>query len=99
MNQQAPATRVSADKITLLDIFLTFFIMGLTAFGSALIAEARKKIVAGKGWLTEQEFLNGVALAQFLPGATMVTLTVFMGYRIKHSSWCDNLDRTIFIFF
>ena len=36
-----------------------------------------------KGWLTEQEFLNGLALAQFLPGATFVTLTVFMGFRLR----------------
>lgn len=71
-------------EVTLADIFLTFFKMGLTAFGPAMMSEAKKNIVKRKGWLTEQEFLNGLALAQFLPGATFVTLTVFMGYRIRH---------------
>ncbi|MGI9862778.1 chromate transporter [Moorella naiadis] len=36
------------------------------------------------GDLKEEEFLNGLALAQFLPGATLVTLTVFIGYRLRH---------------
>lgn len=70
-------------QISLTDIFLTFFKMGLTAFGPAMMAEAKKNIVKRKKWLSEQEFLNGLALAQFLPGATFVTLTVFMGYRIR----------------
>jgi chromate transporter len=68
---------------SLRDIFLTFFKIGFTAFGPAMMAETKKIIVMRKGWLKEQEFLDGLALAQFLPGATFVTLTVFMGYRIR----------------
>ncbi len=67
----------------LLALFWVFFTMGLTAFGPAMMAEARKHIVRRTGWLKEEEFLDGLALAQFLPGATFVTLTVFMGYRIR----------------
>ncbi|MHB1653450.1 MAG: chromate efflux transporter [Desulfitobacteriaceae bacterium] len=74
---------IDMPEITLMDIFLIFFKMGMTAFGPSMIAESKKNIVRRKGWLTEHEFLDGLALAQFLPGATMVTLTVFMGYRIK----------------
>lgn len=70
-------------EVSLADIFLAFLKLGLTAFGPAMMAEAKKNIVKRKGWITEQEFLNGLALAQFLPGATFVTLTVFMGYRIR----------------
>ncbi|MGI9862944.1 chromate transporter, partial [Moorella naiadis] len=58
--------------------------MGFTAFGPAMMAETKKNIVKRKGWLKEEEFLNGLALAQFLPGATFVTLTVFIGYRLRH---------------
>lgn len=57
--------------------------MGLTAFGPTMAAEAKKNIVKRKQWLNEQEFLNGLALAQFIPGATFVTLTIFMGYRLR----------------
>ncbi|MDA8336347.1 MAG: chromate efflux transporter [Peptococcaceae bacterium] len=70
-------------QISLQEIFWIFFKMGLTAFGPAMMSEAKKKRGQGKKWLKEQEFLNGLALAQFLPGATFVTLTIFMGYRIR----------------
>lgn len=80
---EIPLTVPEKIQAGLTEIFLTFFKMGLTAFGPAMMAEAKKNVVKRKKWLSEQEFLNGLALAQFLPGATFVTLTVFMGYRIK----------------
>ncbi|MGI9863093.1 chromate transporter, partial [Moorella naiadis] len=67
---------VDSKAPSLLDIFLAFFKMGITAFGPAMMAETKKNIVKRKRWLKEEEFLNGLALAQFLPGATFVTLTV-----------------------
>ena len=70
-------------QISLYNIFSAFFKMGMTAFGPAMAAEAKKNIVKRKHWLNEQEFLNGLALAQFIPGATFVTLTIFMGYRMR----------------
>ncbi|AFM39632.1 chromate transporter, chromate ion transporter family [Desulfosporosinus acidiphilus SJ4] len=70
-------------QISLQEIFWAFFKMGLTAFGPTMAAEAKKNIVKRKQWLNEQEFLNGLALAQFIPGATFVTLTIFMGYRLR----------------
>lgn len=70
-------------QISLYNIFSAFFKMGITAFGPAMAAEAKKNIIKRKHWLNEQEFLNGLALAQFIPGATFVTLTIFMGYRMR----------------
>jgi len=81
--ETASESEKQAGTVALKDIFLIFLKMGVTAFGPAMMAEAKKNIVKGKGWLKEQEFLNGLALAQFLPGATFVTLTVFMGYRMR----------------
>jgi chromate transporter len=83
MDETSVMSRSAEKQISLAEIFLTFFKMGLTAFGPAMMAEAKKNIVKRKKWLGEQEFLNGLALAQFLPGATFVTLTVFMGYHIR----------------
>lgn len=83
MDETSEMSKPAERPISLTEIFLTFFKMGLTAFGPAMMAEAKKNIVKRKKWLTEQEFLNGLALAQFIPGATFVTLTVFMGYRIR----------------
>jgi len=83
MEEAAGVSQLPEKQIRLQEIFWVFFKMGLTAFGPAMMAEAKKNIVKRKGWLKEQEFLNGLALAQFLPGATFVTLTIFMGYHIR----------------
>ena len=79
----ATVSKSQKKQISLQDIFWVFFKMGLTAFGPTMAAEAKKNIVKRKQWLNEQEFLNGLALAQFIPGATFVTLTIFIGYRIR----------------
>lgn len=83
MEEGAVVSQPQEKQISLQEIFWVFFKMGLTAFGPAMASEAKKNIVKRKQWLKEQEFLNGLALAQFIPGATFVTLTVFMGYRIR----------------
>ncbi|MFZ3373762.1 MAG: chromate efflux transporter [Desulfitobacteriaceae bacterium] len=70
-------------KVRLIDIFLVFLKMGLTAFGPSMIVEAKKQIVRRKGWISEQEVLTGLALAQFLPGATYANFAVFLGYSIR----------------
>ncbi|MGC9218146.1 MAG: chromate efflux transporter [Athalassotoga sp.] len=73
-------------KISVFDIFITFFKIGLTAFGAAMMTETKKSVVMQKKWVEEREFLNGLSLAQFLPGATFVSLTVFLGYQTKRLS-------------
>ncbi|MHB1654515.1 MAG: chromate efflux transporter [Desulfitobacteriaceae bacterium] len=83
MDETSEMSNPDEKKISLANIFLAFLKMGLTAFGPAMMVEAKKNIVNRQKWMSEQEFLNGLALAQFLPGATLVTLTVFMGYRIR----------------
>lgn len=57
--------------------------MGFTAFGPAMMAETKKNIVKKKKWITEEEFLNGLALGQLIPGATFVSLSVYIGYRLR----------------
>ncbi|KHO63171.1 chromate transporter [Thermoanaerobacter sp. YS13] len=75
---------IQNDKnITLWRIFISFFKMGFTAFGPAMMVEAKKNIVKKFNWLNEREFLEGLALAQLIPGATFVSLTIYIGYKLK----------------
>lgn len=83
MERETSLSQSGEKQIGLRDIFWAFFKMGLTAFGPAMASEAKKSIVKRKHWLGETDFLNGLALAQFLPGATFVTLTIFMGYHMR----------------
>ena len=40
-------------------------------------------VVKDLGWIKEQEFMQGLALCQLIPGATMVQLTTYIGYRLR----------------
>ena len=71
------------NKIRLRNIFLVFFKIGFIAFGPAMMMEAKKNIVKKLNWIDEKEFLDGLALAQLLPGATFVSLTIYIGYKLK----------------
>lgn len=66
--------------MTPLNLFLTFTRITLSSFGGAIFW-ARRMLVERLRWLTEHEFVEVLALAQLLPGATGVNLAVLMGYR------------------
>ncbi len=41
-----------------------------------------REVVWNKRWLTEDEFLTGLAMAQALPGVNVVNLPLWIGYRL-----------------
>lgn len=65
-------------------LFGTFLSLGLTAFGGlAMIEPLRRRVVDERGWLTQRDFLDGVAFCQVLPGATVVQLATYVGQRLR----------------
>ncbi len=56
---------------SLFEIFAAFFKLGLTSFGgpAAHIGYFRRAFVTDRGWLTEAEFAERLALCQFAPPA------------------------------
>ena len=66
------------------DLFLSFFRLGLTAFGGpAMLAEIRKMAVGKKEWLSEASFRDGVSLCQMVPGATAMQAAAYVGLRSR----------------
>jgi chromate transporter len=66
------------------NIARAFLHLGLTAFGGlAMIEPIRKMTVDHQGWMHQEDFLDGLALCQMLPGATVVQLGTYIGYRLK----------------
>jgi chromate transporter len=61
-------------------LFLSFSQITLSGFGG-LVFWARRVLVERRGWLTEQEFVDLLALGQLLPGPNILNLTVMVGYR------------------
>jgi chromate transporter len=73
-----------APRPTLPRIFLAFLGLGATAFGGpAMVAHIRAMAVDRKGWLTEADFRDGVALCQAIPGATAMQSCAYVGLRLR----------------
>lgn len=69
---------------TLFNLSKTVSYIGITGYGGpAILAQMKKRLVHQKKWVSENDFMNTLSLAQILPGATGVTLLGYFGYRIK----------------
>ncbi len=67
----------------LLQLFWTFFKIGLFTFGGgyAMIATVRETVVENKAWLTEEEFLQMIAIAESTPGPIAINMATYVGFK------------------
>ncbi len=84
-NQDSPPVRPagasdSAAPGSLLELFTTFTWLALQGFGGVL-AIAQRELVERKRWLSKAEFVELYSLAQMLPGANVVNLSLMLGDR------------------
>jgi len=76
--------KIDVMQATLFDLFLSFFKVGLTAFGGpAMVAYIRELAVQRKGWLDQRTFNEGVALAQIVPGPIAMHVAGFVGVKLR----------------
>ena len=69
---------------TLSRMFISCFSLGATAYGGpAMISHIKEMAVNKNGWVKEGEFMRGLALCQLIPGATMVQMVTYIGYRVR----------------
>jgi chromate transporter len=65
-------------------LFIGVLKLGATAYGGpAMISQIKETTVNRYGWVKEGEFMRGVALCQLIPGATMVQIVTYVGYRVR----------------
>lgn len=67
-----------------LEIFISFFKVGLFTFGGgyAMLPMFEKELVEKHGWTTREELLDIYALSQCTPGVIAVNTSTFMGNKI-----------------
>ena len=65
------------------ELFYTFFTIGAFTFGGgyAMIALIQSE-VASKGWLTQQQLVDFVAIAESTPGPIAINAATFVGYKV-----------------
>ena len=71
-----------------LQLFLSFFKIGLFGFGGGLaILSLIQMEVEQYGWMTQQEFVDIVAVSQVTPGPIGINCATYVGYTASGSVW------------
>jgi chromate transporter len=69
-------------KYTLRDLILYFLKLGTTGFGGpvALVGYMHRDLVENRKWISEEEYKEGLALAQLAPGPLAAQLGIYLGF-------------------
>jgi len=78
-------------------LFFTFSGVSVTLFGGGyvFIPMLQELVVNQLNWVSEKEFIDGIALGQITPGPIMISAT-FIGYKV--AGWTGAISATIGIF-
>jgi chromate transporter len=80
MNSPAPSSEMLARPESPATLFYAFNRLALQGFGGVL-AVAQVELVERHRWLTKEEFLETLSVAQVLPGPNVVNLSLMLGDR------------------
>ncbi len=66
-------------------LFSTFFRIGLFTLGGgyAMIPIIEADVVDKRKWITREEFLDLIAIAQSCPGVFAINISIFVGYKLR----------------
>ena len=66
-------------------LFLSFLQVGMFSIGGgyAAIPLIQSQVVDVHGWLTMEEFMNLVTIAEMTPGPIAINTSVFVGYKMR----------------
>jgi chromate transporter len=69
--------------VPLLQLYRTFFWVGLFSFGGGVSAWLHREVVNIRGWMTDDQFFSGYSLTHVLPGVNSSNLAVYIGQHLR----------------
>lgn len=66
-----------------LELFTMFFKLGLFTFGGgyAMLPQIKQEVIENKKWLTEDDVLQIIAIAESTPGPVAINMATYIGYK------------------
>ena len=85
MENKASETKEKHWKGSIWELFVTFFKIGLFTFGGgyAMIPLIQKEAVESKKWVSDDDVLEILAIAESTPGPIAINSATFVGYRVR----------------
>ncbi len=81
-SKQEPQQDPQPERASLGAFLLYFLKLGTFGFGGpiALAGHMQRDLVEERGWISKQDYLDGLALAQLAPGPLAAQLAMYLGY-------------------
>ncbi len=73
---------LEAPRPSLFSIALAFAAISSTAFGGGQKASIRQQVLS-RGWMDTERFMDGLEIAQVLPGPNILNLAIYCGQRVR----------------
>ena len=85
MNQLQKESKVSLPLEELIEAFKTFFKIGMFTLGGgyAMIPLIEEEVVFRHKWISKEELLDLIAIAQSCPGVFAINTAIFIGYKLR----------------
>jgi chromate transporter len=68
---------------SVVDVFVTFLIIGATSFGGGVVAYLRSALVTKKKWMDDTQFLELMSISNTLPGLNATNMSILVGDRMR----------------
>ena len=93
-----PAKHDNAKNVPFISFVSYFLRLGALGFGGpiALVGYMQRDLVEGRRWISKDDFLEGLALAQLAPGPLAAQLAIYLGY-LRAGFWGATLVGFAFI--
>jgi len=77
------AAAPTAEKVSLVALFLEFLLIGAVSFGGGIVAYEKILLTEKKKWLSQDAFMAALAISQTMPGLNSVNLAILAGDKLR----------------